>query len=240
MTTTTIVDGITYEELSLEEFEQAVFHIAGEDPEVTEHLLKELRDAILQEVLRSANAEKNGKTPAQVVLERHQEREQRLVRTRDYAKQAAEKLVRRMKNRLGTRHRKQIRKNVEAALRQDGLAMPVNIDVHHLVACLDIRAERARAILRQYGIDIDSIINAVCLPKNLKYVPHPDMPNAYAHTPVHTSIYYVNITFLLVGLVKNPETTQEKIIALLRDIAKQLTEGTFPLHARLDGKSDRS
>jgi hypothetical protein len=89
---------------------------------------------------------------------------------------------------------------------------------------------RARALLDQVGIDIDDEVNGVFLPMYKRHTPHPDLPEAYAHLPVHTDIYYLNITDALMSEQNDREGTED----VLRDIARQLTDGTFPLRQRTE------
>lgn len=201
MPTKKIVDGITYQELSQEELELGLFHLAGEDLQRAIELMKALKEAVVEEVVSTANAKNEGKTWTQIALDRIARREKR-------------------------RHMRKMRANVRKA----DITKPQNIALHHVVSWHAILAEQARAILKQFGIDIDDACNAVFLPRDSTCVPHKDMPNAPAHTKVHTEIYYANITALLTAVADNPQTTRDDLVALLRDIAKQLTEGTFPIN----------
>lgn len=132
----------------------------------------------------------------------------------------------REKRRSSRNHTNRLRRNMIAA----GRAQPLNTSPHHIVACDDSRAIRARALLTQVGIGIDDEANGVFLPMYKIHTPHPDMPNAYAHLPVHTDIYYLNITAALTVESNNPEGIED----VLRDIAEQLTDGTFPLHEKAE------
>jgi hypothetical protein len=136
-------------------------------------------------------------------------------------KTEAQILFERMKSREGRKHYKALRRNLGAR--------PANTAAHHVVSWYDSNASEARQILRQFGIDIDSTENGVYLPRFLKDVPHPDMPDAYAHSSVHTKAYYLNITDLLVGTSEIPGATKEDIQNVLRDIALELQSGTYPL-----------
>ena len=62
-----------------------------------------------------------------------------------------------------------------------------------------------------------------------KIHPHPQMPNAYAHSEVHTNIYYLNVEDSLAMEKGDKIGIQET----LKDIADELTEGEFPLHTRI-------
>ncbi|MBI3900502.1 MAG: AHH domain-containing protein [Gammaproteobacteria bacterium] len=228
MSTIKTIDGITYEELSLEEFEEDLFHLAGEDYQAMSTLMTELKDAIWQEVMRSANGKKAGKTPTQIMVERqeYQIKHRKLIKIQ-------RKAAKRLENRERNKHLAYLNLSLWAA----GRVGPAGTDDHHIVSWNDLRALRARAILRQFGIEVDDECNGAALPSGKKNVPHPDMPNACAHKTVHTNVYYVNVEFLLEGLAVDPDTTKQNVVDLLREIARQLTEGTFPLKNRLDGKA---
>ncbi|MBQ1782598.1 MAG: AHH domain-containing protein [Gammaproteobacteria bacterium] len=126
---------------------------------------------------------------------------------------------------IGRSHSVRLRENMIAAGRKG----PPNAAAHHVVAWDDKRANEARAILKQVGIDIDDEANGVFLPRWRRHTPHPTMPNAYAHLPVHTNVYFLNVTTMLREEF-NAEGSQEDLKDVLRDIAKRLTNGTFPLH----------
>ncbi len=122
-------------------------------------------------------------------------------------------------------HTRKLLKNMLAA----GRVKPKNTSPHHIVAWNEPRAMRARAILSQVGIDVDDEVNGVFLPMYRKHLPHSDLPNAYAHLPVHTDMYYINITDLL----RSETGDKEGVKAVLKDIAEELSEGTFPIHQRI-------
>ncbi|MBI3898827.1 MAG: AHH domain-containing protein [Gammaproteobacteria bacterium] len=207
MTIDKTVDGVTYREVSVEAFKRGLFRLAGEDIKKAEELFEEFKEAYIEEVIRTANAEKEGKPPAQLVLER-----------------------------VGVRERRRHLRKLNSNMKKAGMRRPPNTAAHHIASWHDIEAEQAREILRQYGIDTDDACNGVYMPRNTNFVPHPDMPAAYAHSKIHTDVYYVNLTFLLEEMAKRSETTKANMVALLQTIAKQLTEGTFPIHTRLDGQ----
>ena len=77
----------------------------------------------------------------------------------------------------------------------------------------------AQAILRREGIDINEAANGVFLPAN-KNVPRPP---ATVHAPVHTKVYYRELTRRLRAAA--PGTIRD----VLADIATELLNGTFPL-----------
>lgn len=112
---------------------------------------------------------------------------------------------------------------------------PEDMDLNHVVAWGDERAEKALAILLQFGIDPHSAANGAYMPRSRGHTPHPDMPNAYAHNRIHTKIYHANVFFVLREAAKIPGATKDDIEEALRDIALQLQAGTFPIHELLAG-----
>lgn len=124
----------------------------------------------------------------------------------------------------GRSHAVRLRENMIAA----GRKAPPNTSAHHIVAWDDKRANEARAILKQVGIDINDEANGVFLPRWRKHTPHPSMPDAYAHLPVHTNVYFLNVTNMLREEF-DAEGSKDDIKDVLRDIAKRLTNGAFPI-----------
>lgn len=144
-------------------------------------------------------------------------------------KTEAQILFERMKAREGRKHYKKLRQNLGAK--------PANTAGHHIVSWYDEGAKAARQILRRFGIDIDSEENGVYLPRFKKHIPHPKMPEAYAHSEVHTEKYYLNITILLEAEANIPGATKEDIAAVLSEISEELKRGAFPLHERVSVNS---
>ena len=114
-------------------------------------------------------------------------------------------------------------------------ARPEDMDLHHLVSWGHWRAEKALRILLQFGIDPHSAANGAYMPRSVGHTPHPDMPNAYAHNRIHTTIYHDNVFFVLREAAQIPGATKEDIEEILRDIALRLQAGTFPINERLRG-----
>ena len=112
---------------------------------------------------------------------------------------------------------------------------PEDMDLHHLVAGWDERAVRALQILLQYGIDPHSAINSAYLPRSVKRTPHPDMPNARAHSKTHTDFYHENVFFVLREAATMPGATKADVEKVLREIALSLQAGTFPLDKSIKG-----
>jgi hypothetical protein len=119
----------------------------------------------------------------------------------------------------------QLRENMEEA----GRKRHERTSPHHIVAFDSPRAEVARRLLAQVGIKINAEVNGVYLPMTRKDIPHTKMPLAYPHKIVHTEIYYLNITSLLREAEGDREGTEE----ILREIAEELTDGTFPIYDEL-------
>lgn len=82
---------------------------------------------------------------------------------------------------------------------------------HHIVAFADRRAQQARTILAEVGIDINSAANGVWV-------------ECERHQRMHTDIYYEAVNKILGGASKN--TT--KVSEALREIARQIQNNTFP------------
>jgi len=110
---------------------------------------------------------------------------------------------------------------------------PTNTAGHHISALTDKRAERALRILLAYGIDPNDEANGVNLPRYANNTPHPAMPSAISHAETHTGYYHDNVISVLV-LVDVPGATREDIIKALRDIARDLQLGTFPIHEAIE------
>ena len=107
---------------------------------------------------------------------------------------------------------------------------PEDMDLNHIVAWGDIRAELALRILLQFGIDPHSAVNGAYMPRSRGHTPHPDMPNAYAHNRIHTKIYHRNVFFVLDRVARELGATKADIEKVLREIALSLQDGTFPIH----------
>jgi hypothetical protein len=108
-------------------------------------------------------------------------------------------------------------------------AKPKGVVLHHLVAGWDVRAENALRILLQFGIDPHGAANAAYLPRSVRHTPHPDMPNALAHSTIHTNSYHLNVFYMLREAATTPGATRADIEETLRDIARSLQAGAFPL-----------
>lgn len=87
---------------------------------------------------------------------------------------------------------------------------------HHIVAGSSKKAAEARAILLNYGVDINDAVNGVFLP-TVK-----SASEAAYHPSLHTKAYYEKVTELL-----SSAQSKEDVIEILSDIAEQLQKGTF-------------
>lgn len=121
-------------------------------------------------------------------------------------------------------HSKRLAENMASA----GRKRPTNAAAHHIVAWNHPRAARARLRLAAFGIDIDHEANGVYLPRFKKHIPHKAMPNANAHSVVHTGQYYLNVEFLIQDTIAEG-LGKQGIIDTLREIGEELESGTFPL-----------
>ncbi len=107
-----------------------------------------------------------------------------------------------------------------------------NVAAHHIVSWNDPRASKSRLRLAGFGIDIDHEANGVFLPRFAKYTPMDSMPNAEAHSKIHTNEYYLNVETLLTATI-GEGLGRTDIIELLRDIGDELQSGDFPIHEEL-------
>ncbi len=114
-------------------------------------------------------------------------------------------------------------------------ARPEDMDLHHLAAGWDKRAREALTILLQFGIGPHSAVNGAYIPCSVQRTPHPDMPNAYAHSKTHTDIYHLNVIYMLREAATIPGATKEDIEEVLQDIAQSLQAGTFPIDKLIRG-----
>jgi RHS repeat-associated protein len=92
-------------------------------------------------------------------------------------------------------------------------------EAHHIVAVNDPRANGARAILGEAGIDINDPVNGVFLPgtKGLGYT-----GPAAIHNKIHTTKYYEAVETLL------ESTGSEGVKSTLDFVRQGLTNGSFP------------
>lgn len=140
----------------------------------------------------------------------------------------------RAKRNEGRRHSYRLRK----AMLDQVEKKPFNTSTHHIVSWDDNRAKRVRVILENVGIDIDDAINGVFLPMYVKHTSHPNMPDAYAHSKIHTEKYYLNIEVLLVNAymenIGDKDGQRKAVENELLLVAEKLLKGEFPLHERIN------
>lgn len=105
---------------------------------------------------------------------------------------------------------------------------PKKTAAHHIISWNDMRAARSRLRLAAFGIDIDHEANGVYLPRFQKFVPMDILPDAYAHSKIHTGKYYFNIEFLLNETIAEG-LGRQGIIETLQEIGEELANGTFPI-----------
>jgi len=200
-----IVNGHIVHEISLTEFRAGLFQLASENQNIYTVLLREFEKRALEEVIQSTKDKNSGKSRHQIIFER-------------------------MRRREAKRHHNTLNKNMRNAKR----IKYSGTSAHHVVAWNDKRAVIVRAILSQFGIEIDDAENGVMLPSNLKHIPHKMMPNAYAHATIHTQDYYVNITILLQNAASIHGVVKEDIVDVLQEIAQDLQTGKFPINSPID------
>ncbi len=198
------VDGNTIYEVSGSEFWLGLLQLVDGDAGEANRLFREYQLAVGDEITRAKVAKSAGKSKEQIAFDRIRRREER-------------------------RHYREMRRNLNKAK----IHKPKNTAAHHIVPVFDDRGAIARQILHEFGIDIDSAINGVYLPRFIKNIPHPQMKKSYAHSVVHTKMYYTNVTTLLLDESKVPGVTKEDIIEILREIAQDLHNGVFPLERPL-------
>jgi HNH/ENDO VII superfamily nuclease len=105
-------------------------------------------------------------------------------------------------------------------MRAAGMKRPPGTAAHHIVAGKAGFADKARAILRKFGIGINDAENGVYLPCNSKT---PCEESGAIHSQLHTREYY-----LAVNRALEEASTREQIIEKLRDIADRLKAGGYP------------
>ena len=84
---------------------------------------------------------------------------------------------------------------------------------HHIVPSTHSGGRKARDILDDYGINFNDAENGVFLSPSL-------------HHPLHTTKYMREVTKRIVNAAKSK--SRPKIIDTLKDIEKEILNGTFP------------
>ena len=106
-------------------------------------------------------------------------------------------------------------RNIEEAT---GVEKSNNEAAHHIVAGSDPRAQEARDILSNEGIDINDADNGVFLPKNKNVE---NTGGATIHSTIHTNDYYEKV----IETLRNAEPGTARDV--LKDIGEQLKNGSF-------------
>lgn len=106
--------------------------------------------------------------------------------------------------------------------RATGIKRPPNTAAHAIVSGAHPEAEAARKILAKYKIRVNDPDNGVFLPRDSRYIPHQEMPDAVNHAGVHTKEYYVNVTTIL----RQTKSAHECRLAL-RLISRELQQGVM-------------
>lgn len=82
-------------------------------------------------------------------------------------------------------------------LKYAGVKRHPNTAAHAIVSGTHPEAVAARKILARWKIRIDDPDNGVFLPRDSRYIPHKNLPNASNHAKLHTDEYYLNVTNML-------------------------------------------
>ncbi len=113
-------------------------------------------------------------------------------------------------------------KRLSRHIKATGQIKPCNVAAHAIVSGTHSEAVAARKILARWKIRIDDPDNGVFLPRDYRFIPHQELPNAVNHAELHTDEYYVNVTNTL-GVA----TSAQECRLALRLIAKELKDGTL-------------
>lgn len=97
-----------------------------------------------------------------------------------------------------------------------------NTAAHAIVSGTHPEAVAARRILARWKIRIDDPDNGVFLPRDSRYIPHKNLPNASNHAKLHTDEYYLNVTSML-----RSAQSEYDCRTTLRLIADELRNGSF-------------
>lgn len=107
-------------------------------------------------------------------------------------------------------------------LKAAGFVRPPNVAAHAIISGSHPEAKAARKILAKFRIRIDDPDNGVYLPRDSRFIPHENMPDAANHAKVHTDEYYINVTNIL-----NTATSALECRVALKLIAKKLRDGSL-------------
>jgi hypothetical protein len=109
-------------------------------------------------------------------------------------------------------------RQLNSAMVAAGLIKPAGHAAHHIVASGAEAAAPARAILKKLGIGIDEAVNGVFLPRTVS------AGTGAIHAGGHARTYYE-----LVNRALRNVRTKDEAIAVLREIAEGLRNGTIGL-----------
>ena len=113
-------------------------------------------------------------------------------------------------------------KRLSRHIKAIGISRPPNVAAHAIISGGHPEANAARKILAKFKMRIDDPDNGVYLPRDSRFMPHENMPDAANHAKVHTDEYYINVTNIL-----NTATSQLECRVALKLIAKKLQNGTL-------------
>jgi RHS repeat-associated protein len=103
------------------------------------------------------------------------------------------------------------------ALVRAGVVRPRGSAAHHIAASGSRRADEARDVLHDFGIDLDDPANGVFLPANSR---SPNPTGAAVHSRLHTDYYYDTVNELL-----GSARTRDEAIDILNQIRQRLQSG---------------
>ncbi|WP_293373912.1 AHH domain-containing protein [Nevskia sp.] len=118
------------------------------------------------------------------------------------------------------RHSRILARNIK---NNTGQEKSIEADAHHIVARLDIRADRSRRYLFDWGIGINDADNGVYLPKRVGSPTN--ISNASAHEKIHTGVYFLEVIERLRAIAGE---TSQKARLELRSMKQDLVAGVFP------------
>ncbi len=70
------------------------------------------------------------------------------------------------------------------------------------------------------------------MPRYKKHVPHKSMPDAIAHSQIHTADYHDN-AFTVLAMADSTATSKEDMFKALREIAADLQSGDFLINEQM-------
>lgn len=113
-------------------------------------------------------------------------------------------------------------RQLNASLREAGIAKPQGYEAHHIVSPFDPDAAPAQRILARFGIGPNDVDNGVHLPGPRLNDAEP-LPTEALHRPVHTDRYYRIVNDELLRA-----KSREDALEILTDIRARLQANSFP------------